>query len=203
MPQAKAGIKRRRDGEPAGLEQVTRAQAKFTEVYQERCTGAVQRYVDAVKAANQPLLEGRTRPATPVDFWRDASAYWLDFTQRSILFWDTLRQRGNNWLEHEKAGKPPLLDFEWEMIADARTFEQPANYALVRIIPPDGVKTDPERRPFVIIDPRAGHGPGIGGFKQDSQVGVALRAGHPVYFVIFFPEPVPGQTLADVSRAET
>ena len=59
-----------------------------------------------------------------------------------------------------------------------------------------------DRRPFVIIDPRAGHGPGIGGFKQDSQVGVALKAGHPVYFVIFFPEPVPGQTLADVSRAE-
>ena len=88
------------------------------------------------------------------------------------------------------------------MIADARTFERPANYALVRITPPDGVETDPERRPFVIIDPRAGHGPGIGGFKQDSQVGVALKAGHPVYFVIFFPEPVPGQTLADVSRAE-
>ena len=31
---------------------------------------------------------------------------------------------------------------------------------------------------------------------------MALKAGHPVYFVIFFPEPVPGQTLADVSRAE-
>ena len=49
----------------------------------------------------------------------------VDFAQRSILFWDTLRQRGNNWIEHEKAGKPPLLDFDWEMIADARTFEQP------------------------------------------------------------------------------
>ncbi|MDF2811782.1 MAG: poly(3-hydroxybutyrate) depolymerase [Microvirga sp.] len=134
--------------------------------------------------------------------WRDAGTYWLDFTQRSVLFWDTLRQRGNNWIEHEKAGKPPLLDFDFETIVDARTFEQPVNYALVRILPPDGIRTDPERRPFVIIDPRAGHGPGIGGFKQDSQVGVALKAGHPVYFVIFFPEPMPGQTLADVSRAE-
>ena len=92
----------------------------------------LQRYVDAVKAASEPLLERPARPASPLDFWRDASAYWLDFTQRSILFWDTLRQRGNNWLEHEKAGKPPLLDFEWEMIADARTFERPANYALVQ-----------------------------------------------------------------------
>jgi pimeloyl-ACP methyl ester carboxylesterase len=54
----------------------------------------------------------------------------------------------------------------------------------------------------VIIDPRAGHGPGIGGFKDDSQVGVALREGHPVYFVIFFPEPQPGQTLMDVCAAE-
>ena len=29
---------------------------------------------------------------------------------------------------------------------------------------------------------------------------VALKAGHPVYFVIFFPGPAPGQTLAHVSR---
>lgn len=61
---------------------------------------------------------------------------------------------------------------------------------------------DPEKRPFVIVDPRAGHGPGIGGFKRDSQVGVALKAGHPVYFVIFFPRPEPGQTLPDVCDAE-
>ncbi|MFL4998353.1 MAG: DUF3141 domain-containing protein [Microvirga sp.] len=202
MRQAEDGTQRSQDGVQAKLTQVTRAQAKFTEVYQERCSNAVQRYVDAVKAASEPLLESRAHPATPLDFWRDASAYWLDFTQRSILFWDTLRQRGNNWIEHEKAGKPPLLDFDWEMIADARQFERPANYALVQITPPAGIETDPEHRPFVVIDPRAGHGPGIGGFKQDSQVGVALKAGHPVYCVIFFPEPEPGQTLADVSRAE-
>jgi pimeloyl-ACP methyl ester carboxylesterase len=202
MRQAEAETERSQDGVQARLVQVTLAQAKFTEVYQERCSNVVQRYVDAVKAASEPLLESQAHPATPFDFWRDASAYWLDFTQRSILFWDTLRQRGNNWIEHEKAGKPPLLDFDWEMIADARRFERPANYALVQITPPAGIETDPERRPFVVIDPRAGHGPGIGGFKQDSQVGVALKAGHPVYCVIFFPEPEPGQTLADVSRAE-
>ena len=45
----------------------------------------------------------------------------------------------------------------------------------------------------MIVDPRAGHGPGIGGFKEDSEVGVALSAGHPVYFVIFFPDPCPGR----------
>ncbi|MBQ0821744.1 DUF3141 domain-containing protein [Microvirga sp. HBU67558] len=192
------------DDDPAltRVEKVARAQATVTQVYHERCANAWRRYLGAMKVAGEPLQDGSTRAATPLEFWRDASSYWLDFTQRSILFWDTLRQRGNNWIEHEKAGKPPLLDFDWEMIADARTFARPVNYALVRIAPPDGVTTDPERRPFVIIDPRAGHGPGIGGFKQDSQVGVALKAGHPVYFVIFFPEPMPGQTLADVSRAE-
>ncbi len=33
-------------------------------------------------------------------------------------------------------------------------------------------------------------------------MGVALRAGHPVYFVIFFRDPEPGQTLLDVCAAE-
>src|SRR5204862_904147 len=58
------------------------------------------------------------------------------------------------------------------------------------------------RRPFVIVDPRAGHGPGIGGFKADSEIGVALKAGHPCYFVGFSPEPMPGQTIEDIARAE-
>jgi len=32
--------------------------------------------------------------------------------------------------------------------------------------------------------------------------GVALRRGHPVYFVIFFRDPEPGQTILDVTAAE-
>ena len=43
----------------------------------------------------------------------------------SILFWDTLRQRGNNWIEHEKLLATAMLHFEWEMVADARGFERP------------------------------------------------------------------------------
>ena len=119
-----------------------------------------------------------------------------------MLYWDTLRQRGDQWIEHEKAGKPPVLDYKYELISDARTYERPANYALVRIVPPRGVDVDDAKRPFVIVDPRAGHGPGIGGFKEESEVGVALAAGHPVYFVIFYPDPMPGQTLADITDAE-
>jgi pimeloyl-ACP methyl ester carboxylesterase len=176
-------------------------QTRVAEVYQGRCVSAAQSYLTATDAASRAWLEA-AQPADPVRAWTDAVSYWSDFTQRSILFWDTLRQRGNNWLAHEKAGKPPLLAFEWEIVADARSFAHPCNYALVRIEGPPGTRTDPDKRPYIIIDPRAGHGPGIGGFKPDSEVGVALRAGHPVYAVIFFPDPVEGQTLADVSQAE-
>ena len=125
-----------------------------------------------------------------------AWSFWVEYStdcwQRSVLFWDTLRQRGNNFLEHERAGKPPLLVYEYEIIADGRQLDRPVNYALIKIKPPAGIEIDERKRPIIIVDPRAGHGPGIGGFKQDSQVGVALKAGHPVYFVIFFTHPEPG-----------
>jgi pimeloyl-ACP methyl ester carboxylesterase len=76
------------------------------------------------------------------------------------------------------------------------------NYVLLRMLPLAGVKNDVRMRPFIIFDPRAGHGPGIGGMKPDSEIGVALASGHPCYFVGFFPEPVRGQTVEDVCRAE-
>ena len=135
------------------------------------------------------------------DLGTDAWQYQLDFWQRSVLFLDTLRERANNMLDHEAAGMPPVLAFEYETVLDARAFERPANYALLRIIPPAGLSAREFKRPVIIIDPRAGHGPGIGGSKPDSEVGIALQVGHPVYFVSFFPEPCAGQTLADVHRA--
>ncbi|GJE43794.1 DUF3141 domain-containing protein [Methylobacterium soli] len=190
-----------RAGENPAPPDLFAVQMRVAEVFQGRCASAAQSYLDTMGAAGRAWLEA-AQPLTPLQAWGDITQYWGDYAQRSILFWDTLRQRGNNWLEHEKAGKPPLLAFDWEMVADARTFARPVNYALVRIEAPPGIRTDPEKRAYVIIDPRAGHGPGIGGFKADSEVGVALKAGHPVYVVIFFPEPVEGQTLADVALAE-
>lgn len=131
--------------------------------------------------------------------------YQVDVWQRSILFWDTLRQRADNMIAHERAGLPPLLDFKYETILDARRFDHPANYALLRIteVGEDcwGDCVDSAKPPVMVLDPRAGHGPGIGGFKHDSEVGMALHEGHPVYFVMFFPDPAPGQTLADVLHA--
>lgn len=137
--------------------------------------------------------------------WSDAWHYQVDLFQRSMLFLDTMRERANNMLAHDQAGLPPLLNFEYETILDARRFKHPANYALLRITGSGADRieecVDENKRPVIIVDPRAGHGPGIGGFKRDSEVGMALHEGHPVYFVIFFPEPCPGQTLADVHHA--
>ena len=131
--------------------------------------------------------------------------YAQDAFERWILFLDTLRDRADAMIDHERQGMPPLLDFDYEMLLDARHFDRPANYALLRITRAgddcweDCV--DEARPPVIVIDPRAGHGPGIGGFKHDSEVGMAMHEGHPVYFVIFFPEPMPGQSLADVHYA--
>ena len=128
--------------------------------------------------------------------------YWRDAFERSVLYLDVLRARGNDYREQSQREAPHVLNFEPELIVDGRRLERPVNYALVRIRPPPGVETDPSKRPFIIFDPRAGHGPGIGGMKHDSEIGVALRAGHPAYFVGFTPNPEPGQTIEDVCRAE-
>ena len=131
-----------------------------------------------------------------------ALEYVVDAAQRSLLFLDVMRQSGNQYREHLAETAPHVLDYEAELVVDGRTLARPVNYALVRIVPPKGVTVDPARRPFVVVDPRAGHGPGIGGFKADSEIGVAFKAGHPCYFVGFLPEPMPGQTLEDIARAE-
>ena len=132
-----------------------------------------------------------------------AVEYMVDAGQRSVLFMDVMRQRGSQYREHLAETVPHVLDYAAELVIDGRTLPQrPVNYLLVRIIPPKGVEIDTKRRPFVVVDPRAGHGPGIGGFKADSEIGVAMKAGHPCYFVGFTPDPMPGQTIEDIARAE-
>jgi pimeloyl-ACP methyl ester carboxylesterase len=132
----------------------------------------------------------------------DLLDYWVDACQRSVLLLDVLRQRGNNSAEHNAREAPNVLSFGAEVVLDGRTLPRPVNYALVRIVAPLGLSIDPVKRPFIVFDPRAGHGPGIGGMKHDSEIGVALAAGHSCYFVGFLPDPVPGQTIEDVCEAE-
>ncbi|APG93503.1 hypothetical protein SAMCFNEI73_pB0306 (plasmid) [Sinorhizobium americanum] len=131
--------------------------------------------------------------------WRE---YLRDAIERAVLTTDAFRERGDIFLEHEAAGCPPVLFYHYEVMMDGRDLPFKSNYMLLRIIPPEGVAVDNARRPYIIICPRAGHGPGVGGHKSDSQVGVALREGHPVYFVAFRREPEHDQYLSYVTRTE-
>ena len=90
-------------------------------------TGGCAVPADATRSACRPRRSDlATRPPrNPLDVGQDALRYAIDAMQRTLLFWDTLRERGNGWIAHERAGKPPLLHNDWEMLADARTFERP------------------------------------------------------------------------------
>jgi pimeloyl-ACP methyl ester carboxylesterase len=152
--------------------------------------------------SNQADLSSTGALAAPLGVFGPAMEYMVDAAQRSVLFWDVMRQRGNQYREHLAETVPNVLDYEVELVLDGRMLERPVNYGLVKVVPPPGVELDPTRRPFVIVDPRAGHGPGIGGFKADSEIGVAFKAGHTSYFIGFLPDPMPGQTIEDIARAE-
>lgn len=190
--------------------------------------------VDGDKIPTMPCLKGLHMNTSTLDYFgnmakihpmmAEAYDYGVDRTQRSVLFWDILRKRGNAYLNHLEAGQPPALVFDYEMVMDGRTFEQAVNYSLVRILnrrkerEREQLEKDKERRlthhgkaldsegkpcrPIVVIDPRAGHGPGIGGSKLNSQIGIALDYGHPVYFVLFYTNPEPDQNIARVQQAE-
>ena len=90
---------------------------------------------DSASVLNVPLL-------------RDIQQYWLDAWQRSVLFLDVLRERGNIYLEHSAREVQHVLSFQAELIRDGRTLARPVNYGLVRIIPPPPApRPIPRRRP--------------------------------------------------------
>jgi pimeloyl-ACP methyl ester carboxylesterase len=129
--------------------------------------------------------------------------YAHDFWQRSILFLDILRRRGNQREEMMAHGAASVLIYDTEVVLRGDALPRPVNYSLLRVIPPAGIEVDNRKRPVFVIDPRAGQGPGIGGFKQASEIGEAFKAGHPVYFAGFTAIPMEGQRIEDVARAFT
>ena len=131
--------------------------------------------------------------------WPD---YMIDALQRSVLFLELLRQRGNDEIEITSRPTATVLRFAHEVVMSGRSLPRPMNYLLLRILPPPGSTIDPRKRPVVVVDPRAGQGPGIGGFKAESEIGDALNAGHTVYFIGFAAEPEPGQQFLDVVEGQ-
>jgi hypothetical protein len=128
--------------------------------------------------------------------------YMVDAFQRSVLFLELLRERGNEEIEITSRPMATVLRFDHEVLMSGRSLPRPMNYALSSIVPPPGGTIDPRKRPVVVVDPRAGQGPGIGGFKSESEIGDALNSGHPVYFIGFAATPAPGQQFMDVVEGQ-
>ncbi len=142
-----------------------------------------------------------TKAFNPFSAYKELIEYLVDAGQRTVLYLDVMRQRGNQYEEHMAQTAPHVLQFDHEPILSGRTLTRPVNYGIVKIRPPEGTVIDDLKRPFVVIDPRAGHGPGIGGFKAESEIGEAMQAGHPCYFIGFTPQPESGQTIEAVIEA--
>lgn len=127
----------------------------------------------------------------------DVLAYQRDVLEGAILFFDTLRQRANAMLEHEQAGLPPLLNFKYETLLDARQLDRPANYALLRITEV-GDKcwddcVDPAKPPVIILDP--GRGAALGSAGSSATPRSASRCTSAIRSIswCFFPSPVQGR----------
>jgi pimeloyl-ACP methyl ester carboxylesterase len=144
-------------------------------------------------------LSGQFGKMAPAAF----NEYVRDFWERTVLFADILRQRGNQREEMLAHQATSVLIYDSELVMRGDQLPHPVNYSLLRIIPPESVEIDDRKRPIFVVDPRAGQGPGIGGFKQASEIGEAFKAGHPVYFAGFTASPLEGQRIEDVARAFT
>ncbi len=175
-----------------------RAAAKRTATAADTTAAFLENSADAM----QDIGSAVSAFQTPMDLMTAWASYVTDVSQRAILTADALQQWSDMNVAHQEVGAPPVLIYDYDVILEGKNLPRPSNYMLLKIKPPKGQRTRQTKRPYIIIDPRAGHGPGIGGFKYDSQVGVALADGHPVYFVAFHQEPEPGQTIAAVTDCE-
>lgn len=85
-----------------------------------------------------PAQSGSSKSDLPTLGWFAASyEYAADAAQRSLLFLDVMRQRGNAYREHAAETAPHVLEFKCELVMDGRKLDRPVNYALVHIVPPD------------------------------------------------------------------
>ena len=69
-------------------------------------------------------MSSKQTPAPQAQFSSDAFGifdpamdYGIDAAQRTVLFWDVMRQRGNQYREHLAQTVPNVLDYEAELIS--------------------------------------------------------------------------------------
>src|SRR5438045_738825 len=90
---------------------------KVSVLFQKRAKIAQEHFAEQMqKAVEQNLRPLLTNPVAAANIWPDWCTYAVDAVQRSILFWDTIRQRGNNFVEHASKGLSPVLHFAYETV---------------------------------------------------------------------------------------
>ena len=67
----------------------------------------------SLKPSPLPMAPWPTPGQAAFEAWAE---YWTDAWQRSVLYWDVMRKRGNLALEHQQKGKPPVLSFPWRSL---------------------------------------------------------------------------------------
>ena len=73
---------------------------KVALLFRKRMELAQQHYTARVEQAYKTHAAAAT-PAQPMDAWTSMYRYSVDFAQRSVLFWDTLRQPANPTYSNE------------------------------------------------------------------------------------------------------
>ncbi|WP_371090210.1 DUF3141 domain-containing protein [Bradyrhizobium sp. WSM2254] len=63
--------------------------------------------------------------SVPFDSGSAAFEYIRDVQQCNLMFWDVMRQRGNQYREHQAETVPHFLDYAVELVVDGRTLERP------------------------------------------------------------------------------
>src|SRR5262245_25952076 len=79
---------------------------------------------DDVTSKGEIMTANRSRPphtgTAASDPYSAASDYLVDAAQRTLLFWDVMRQRGNGYREHLAQIAPHVLQFAAELVVDGR-----------------------------------------------------------------------------------
>jgi hypothetical protein len=90
---------------PAKLERSIDLSNKVAKVFQKRAQLAQERFTSRVQKSLQEHMTGASwTPMLPWDLATSLTRYAVDAAQRWVLFWDTLRQRGNEFIECHALG---------------------------------------------------------------------------------------------------
>src|SRR6516165_5693604 len=119
-------------------------------------------------------------------FFGAAMEYAIDAAQRTVLFWDVMRQRGNQYREHMAEAVPNVLSYEAELIVDGRTLERPDLCASCRRTASPSIRAAARLSSSIRVQATA---QGLAGSKPIAKWGSSSRRVIPVTSLDFCPSP--------------